>query len=146
MKNVILLFSCMAVFLCAGAQDKKTREVAAACEALRVAMVDPTRENLAALVTDSLSYGHSGGHIDRKEEFISKLNGGGSDFVSITITDQTIQLYKNTAIVRHNLSAETNDKNKPGTVKLHVMMVWVKEKGNWKLAARQAVKIPEPGH
>jgi ketosteroid isomerase-like protein len=45
-----------------------------------------------------------------------------------------------TAIVRHNMAAKTNDNGKPGEVHLHILLVWQKQHGNWKLVARQAVK------
>jgi hypothetical protein len=38
------------------------------------------------------------------------------------------------------LSAETNDNNKPATVHLKILLIFVKDGGEWKLLARQAVK------
>jgi hypothetical protein len=116
--------------------------VAAAAERLRIAMVDPTAAALGALVSDDLSYGHSGGKVDTKASFISDLLDGKSDFVSITITDQTIKVVDaNTAIVRHTLAADTIDSGKPGKVALKILGVWQKQGGDWKLLARQAVRI-----
>jgi hypothetical protein len=46
----------------------------------------------------------------------------------------------NTATVRHILSAKTFDNKVPGTVRLEILLVWVKSHGSWKLLARQAVK------
>ena len=74
--------------------------VAAAAERLRLAMIDPTPAALTALVADDLSYGHSGGRVDTKDSFIGDLVAGKSDFVTITITDQTIKVVGNSAIVR----------------------------------------------
>jgi hypothetical protein len=117
--------------------------VAAAAERLRVAMVDPTAAALGALVADDLSYGHSGGKVDTKASFISDLLDGKSDFVTITITEQTIKVVDaNTAIVRHSLAADTNDSGKPGKVSLKILGVWQKQGGDWKLLARQAVRVP----
>lgn len=118
--------------------------VAAAAEKLRVAMIDPTREALAALVDDSLSYGHSAGKVDTKTSFIEDLLAGRSDFVTIVITDQTIKILGDTAIVRHSLAAQTNDSGKPGTVSLKVLGIWQKQGGVWKMIARQAVRPPAP--
>ncbi len=112
-----------------------------AAERLRALMVDPVKQQLENLLADSLSYGHSSGHIDTKQQFIEKLTTGKSDFFSIDITNQTVQVYKNTGIVRHDLSGITNDAGKSGTVKLHVLTVWIKKGNRWLLAARQAVKI-----
>ncbi|MDH4418359.1 MAG: nuclear transport factor 2 family protein [Acidovorax sp.] len=114
--------------------------VAAAAEKLHVAMIDPTPAALSALVADDLSYGHSGGRVDTKDSFIGDLVAGKSDFVTIAITDQTIKVVGNTAIVRHTLTADTNDSGKPGNVQIKILGVWQQQGGNWKLLARQAVR------
>ena len=124
-----------------GAND--TAAVAAASEKLRVAMVDPTRETIAALVADDLSYGHSGGKVDTKASFISDLMDGKSDFVTLAITDQTVRIVGNVAIVRHTLTADTNDSGKPGKVSIKILGVWQKQGGDWRLLARQAVRPPQ---
>lgn len=117
-------------------------EVAATAERLRIAMIDPTGPALGALVADDLSYGHSGGKVDTKTSFIADLLDGKSDFVTIAITDQTVKVVDgNTAIVRHTLTADTNDSGKPGKVALKILGVWQKQGGSWKLLARQAVRI-----
>ncbi|WP_315056886.1 nuclear transport factor 2 family protein, partial [Chryseobacterium indoltheticum] len=86
-------------------------------------------------------YGHSGGHIDDAKEFVEKLVSKKSDFVTIDITNQTVNIVGNTAIVRHHFYATTADFGKaPGDVTLDIVLVWVKTGKNWKLLARQAVK------
>ena len=123
-----------------GASDQAS--VAAAAERLRIAMVDPTAAALGALVADDLSYGHSGGRVDTKDSFIGDLVAGKSDFVSITITEQTIKVVGgDTAIVRHTLAADTLDSGKPGKVALKILGIWKKQGNDWKLLARQAVRI-----
>ena len=125
------------------AQSKKEQEVAAAVEALRKAMVDADQSMLEKLADDSLSYGHSGGKVESKSAFVENIVNGNSDFVTIDLTGQTIYVSGKTAIVRHRLSATTNDKGKgPGTVNIAIMTVWQKEKKEWKMLARQAVKLP----
>lgn len=114
--------------------------VAAAAERLRLAMIDPTPAALAPLVADDLSYGHSGGRVDTKDSFIGDLVAGKSDFVTITITDQTIKVVGHTAMVRHTLTADTNDSGKPGKVQIKILGVWQQQGGQWKLLARQAVR------
>ncbi len=123
------------------AQTKVQNEVAIVVEKLRNAMVDADKLSLEYLVSDSLSYGHSSGRLENKIEFIGNIINGKSDFVSIEISEQSIYISKNTAIIRHILNAETNDNGNPGKVKLKVLQVWIKEKKIWKLIARQAVKL-----
>jgi ketosteroid isomerase-like protein len=80
--------------------------------------------------------------VQNKEAFVEALTSGKSDFVTIDLSEQTVKVVGNAAIVRHKLSATTNDNGNPGTVKLQILLVWLKQKGEWKLLARQAVKVP----
>lgn len=125
----------------AGASASSEPSVAAAAERLRLAMIDPTQAALAQLVADDLSYGHSGGKVDTRDSFIGDLVNGKSDFVTIAISDQTIKVVGNTAIVRHTLTADTNDSGKPGKVQIKILGVWQQQGGSWKLLARQAVRV-----
>jgi ketosteroid isomerase-like protein len=116
------------------------QEVAAAVENLRVAMSHPANAKaLDELVMDELSYGHSHGTVQDKSKFIADLTNGSSDFISITLSEQSIKVVQDVAIVRHTLNAVTNDSGKPGTVTLKILLVWKKSDGRWRLLARQAV-------
>jgi len=139
------IFICM-LFLFAGketiAQSKDERAVASAVEEFRKAMVDGDKTALEKLTFNDLSYGHSAGKVENKASFIESLTSGKSDFVAIELNDQTIKVHDKTAIVRHTFIAKTNDGGNPGSVKLAILTVWQKEKKQWKLLARQAVKLP----
>ncbi len=141
MKKCILFLLILSISLIAVAQSKQEQSVAAAVEKLRLAMIDADKITLESLVADKLSYGHSGGHIDDKKEFLEKIASGKSDFVTIDLSEQTIHVNGKTAIVRHILKAKTNDSGKPGEVHLRILLVWQKQGGKWKLLARQAVKM-----
>ena len=140
-KNTIALFVLVCIACCSYAQSKGEQAVSSAVESLRKAMVDGDSVQLDKITDAELTYGHSGGNVQSKAAFIHSFTSGQSDFVTIDLTGQTIQLYGNTAVVRHTLSASTNDGGKPGTVKISVMTVWQKHKKDWKLIARQAVKL-----
>lgn len=116
--------------------------VGAAVERLRVAMVDPDRATLEALVADELSYGHSGGRVDTKASFVGDLLSAKSDFVSIELGAQSVRVVGDVAVVRHRLTGATLDQGKPGQVDLHVLLIWQKREGQWRLLARQAVRTP----
>jgi hypothetical protein len=144
MKNTILAFLLALGSgggVCAQTSSSE-KEVAAAVESLRLALIDPTKTNLDNIVLDELTYGHSNGMIQDKAAFEEALLTGKSDFVTIDLTDQTVKVIGNTAWVRHTLTATNNDGGKPGTAHLYVLLVWLKQKGAWRLMARQAVKVP----
>ena len=124
------------------AQTKDEKDVAGVVEQLRTAMINAEKTILETLTAEKLSYGHSSGVIDDKKAFVDKIVSGASDFVTIDLTEQTISVSDRIAVVRHVLNAKTNDAGKgPGEVHLRILLIWQKQKGGWKLLARQAVKI-----
>lgn len=125
----------------AQAQSKDEIAVTNAVEALKKAMIDADKTALENLAADGLSYGHSSGKVEDKAEFVRAIVSGESDFVTIDLTEQTIKIVGNSAIVRHKLFAKTNNKGQAGTANIAILLVWQKQKGRWKLLARQAVKI-----
>lgn len=141
MKNILTILFVVLFFQTAIAQNKADKKLVSVVETLRKQMVNPDKAILESLLMDGLSYGHSTGRLDTKASLIEALLNGSSDFVTITLSDQSVQLNGKTAIVRHKLIATTNDGGKPGEAKLSVLLVWQKEHKDWKLLARQAVKI-----
>jgi hypothetical protein len=143
MKLLLKLFIAMMLFAgSAGAGPSKSEgAVSVAVQALRGAMLDGNKASLEALTHEKLSYGHSGGLVENREEFVEKLVSGKSDFLTMELSSQTIIVSGKTAIVRHLLKGATNDAGKPSDINLRVMQVWQKTGKHWKLIARQAVKI-----
>ena len=125
------------------ANSTDINEVTDAVEQLRKAMISADGAILNHLAADELTYGHSGGLMQNKPEFIHSFTSGESVFLDIELSNQTIRVVNDTAIVRHTLSANTNDKGKgPGTVKINILLVWIKNaEGEWKLLARQAIRV-----
>ena len=126
----------------ARAQSADERAVAQAVEALTKAMIDVDRARLEALTADDLSYGHSAGRIENKKEFIDHLVSRASAFRRINLSDQTISLVDNEAIVRHLFTGETvNPAGQVTPVRIGVLQVWQKQGGDWRLLARQAYRL-----
>ena len=124
------------------AQANDTAGVAEAVEALRQAMLSADRAKLEAVAADALSYGHSSGCVENKEQFVAAIVEGRSVFRSIALTEQTVATSGDVAMVRHILSAETADGGRPNTVRIGVLLVFQRQAGGWKLLARQAVPRP----
>lgn len=140
-KKLIFAMSFLVAITVFGQKKNDTQSVTDAAEKLRSAMISGEKSALESLIVPELTYGHSGGHIDDAKEFVEKLVSKKSDFLTIDITNQNIQIVGNTAIVRHHFYATTADLGKePGDVTLDILLVWTKVKNEWKLLARQAVK------
>ena len=141
LKKMICVIMILSIINGTMAQSKEDSAVNAAVENMKKAMIDGDKAGLEKITADKLSYGHSSGKIEDKATFVDNIVTGKSDFVTIELTNQTVSVSGDAAIVRHTLSATTNDNGNPGSVKLNILLVWQKQKGQWKLLARQAVKL-----
>lgn len=143
MKSLILSF-----FLLTSIQTfaQSEKEVETAVQNLRIAMLAEDATTLKSLTSENLTYGHSGGVIENQEEFVAVFASKKSDYQKWDVSDQTISMNgKDLAIVRQNVKAEIVSTANSTTNKLDLglLMVWVKEKGEWKLLARQAFRHPQ---
>lgn len=143
--SLVMLTVIMATVLSrTSAQEKNApqKEVESATENLVQAMLKPTATTLNQLASDKLSYGHSSGAMETKEQFVQTLVSGASVFEEIQLSDQTVDVQDNTAVVRHVLTAKTNDPGKgSANIRIGIMLTWVKSDGNWQLLGRQAFKL-----
>ena len=126
-------------FLSLQAQSKK--QLTQSLEQLRLTLIDPIETILYSLTSPKLTYGHSAGVVEDQKTFVLNIMSGKSDFVTIHIEDQSIDMDDNTAYVRHTFNAVTSTDPKVAPIKLKILYVWVYASGTWKLRARQAVKI-----
>ena len=124
------------------AQTKDTSAVSAAVESLRKAMIEGDRSSLDKLAADELTYGHSSGRLEDKAQFVEALAGGKSGFSAIQLSDQTVNIVDNVALVRHVfLGTRRNAPAGDDKMKLSILTVWVQRQEQWKLLARQAAKL-----
>ncbi len=123
------------------AQANEAAAVAEAVTALRNAMLGADKAKLESLVSDQLSYGHSAGKLETKKEFVDVVASKKTVYKSIELTNQTVTIAGNNAIVRHAWESESGTGDGKWNVsKIGVLQVWQKEPSGWKLLARQAFK------
>ena len=121
------------------ASTKDVDAVSAAVEALRKAMIAGDKSALDKLVADELSYGHSSGRLETKAEFIAALTSGKAGFSAIELSDQTVNIVDNIALVRHVFVGASRRHGE--TLKLSNLTVWLQRQGQWRMVARQATKL-----
>ena len=148
MKRLLLSSILVAVFLSqavyAGDKNDVESKINAKVSALSDAMVDADAEALMKLTSPNLVYGHSSGRVEDQKTFVENILNGNSNFLTIELEDQTIKVTEDVAVVRHVLAANVHDKGKePADIRIGIMLVWHKEKGDWLLLARQAYKLPQ---
>ncbi|MDF2157102.1 nuclear transport factor 2 family protein [Algoriphagus sp. CAU 1675] len=105
------------------------------------ALLDENVEALQSLTSKDLSYGHSSGGIEDQEAFLDVFRNKSNDYQRWDVSEVSIQTPSpNLAILRHMVDGVISANGQDIPLSLGVMMIWVKEKGNWKLLARQAYK------
>ncbi|WP_276374808.1 nuclear transport factor 2 family protein [Chryseolinea sp. H1M3-3] len=125
------------------AQSPDEKLVAQAIEQLTEVMVKPDSAILASLACDALEYVHSSGTVRNKQGFIDEFMKGWTKMSNPKISNQTIKIVGDNAIVRHRLIADAHNPGYPAVIDIIILMVWKKENGQWKLLARQAARLPE---
>ncbi len=133
----------LAVVAAAAQSHAESADEAAVCKAvadLTKAMLAADKSQLTALVADQLSYGHSGGVVQDKADFVDVIASKKTVYKSINLTDMKVNVVGNNAIVRHTWDSVSESGGKSNTAHIGVLQVWAKQDGAWKLLARQAFK------
>ena len=119
----------------AGEEAAVTRAV----DALVRAMIAADRAQLEAVTAPELSYGHSSGQIENRQQFVDGVLSGNLVAKSIDLTDRRVTIVGTDAIVRHNFTADpVNRQGQTVRVRVGQMQVWQKRGGDWVLLAQQA--------
>lgn len=142
MKKLFILFL-LAVSIASNAQGKKEKDVIERTYLLSHTVFG-TKDSLTLedLFARQATYGHSHGNLQTREEAIKAISKNKSIYTDTSLTILKVIINDDVAIIRHLFKAK---ENKPDgtvtTLNFSMMLVWVKEKGKWKLMGRQAVSI-----
>lgn len=97
---------------------------------------------LEDLFATPATYGHSGGKLQTRSEAIADISHNKSVYTDTAVSNVSVILHKDVAIVRHIFNGtETKSDGKATVLHLGMILTWVREKGKWRLLARQAYKI-----
>ncbi|NVZ16321.1 MULTISPECIES: nuclear transport factor 2 family protein [unclassified Pseudomonas] len=143
MQNVKVLigFLCLFSGYAAAAPAASDKDVATAVDHLTQAMLHKDIPQLQALTANNLTYGHSSGKVQNKQEFIADIETGRSGFKTLEMQKQTITLNGDTALVRNHFSAQAVNGGVEVPTEIENFQVWQKQKGKWLLIGRQAYKF-----
>ena len=97
---------------------------------------------LEKLFAKQSTYGHSHGNLQTRQEAIASISKNRSVYADTAVSNIQVLINDNVAIVRHLFKAkETNKDGKVTPLNFSMMLVWIKEKSEWKLLGRQAVSL-----
>jgi hypothetical protein len=143
MKKIIftcgLIIGAMVSFAQSNAEKQVTEVVLAVHKAI---FVNKDSLGLESLFAPQLTYGHSGGKVENRKETIDNVSQNKSTYTNIEAKVFSVIVRGNTAASRYLLTGtETKPDGKSTELKLNILQVWIIEKKDWKLMARQAVKV-----
>lgn len=104
-----------------------------------------TKDSLALedLFAKTATYGHSHGKIQARREAIDGIAHNQSFYSDTAVSNISIVFADDdVAIVRHSFKGVEHKKDGTNSnLNFTMMLVWVKEKGKWRLFGRQAVSL-----
>ncbi len=125
------------------AQSGEEAAVTRAVDALFRGMIAADKVQLEAVTARGLSWGHSSGRTEDRQEFVASLLAGNMVPKIIDLSDRRVTVVGDNAIVRHNFTAEAvNRAGQTVPVRIGMMQVWQKRGGDWMLLAHQAYPRP----
>jgi len=147
MRKLIPVSSAIFLFIVAAqpafAASSGEKEVLAALDGLKQAMLKKDRAALEKIFHADPTYGHSSATVENKLQAIAHIVDG-LGWEAIELADTTVRLQGKVAIVNSNADFHQRNKDKPTTIaKLLILTVWVKGPQGWQLIARQAVRRPD---
>ena len=109
------------------------------------ALINKDEKMLVQLLHADVSYGHSNGWVQNKNDIINDLKSGKLVYSKIENTSvMIVAISNNWATVRINANAEGSINGTAFQLKLHVLQVWMKSMTGWQLLARQSTKLQGP--
>ena len=126
----------------AGAQAGDEVAVAQSVETLRKAQLEADRTKLEQVTAAQVSYGHSDGRAETKEQFIHGVMTRKQTVKSLEFPELKVAVVGNAAIARHIYLSQSELDGKATTTRIGALQVWQKQDGGWKLLARQGFRLP----
>ena len=113
---------------------------------IQVSKLDSLMENnnskILELFSDDVSFGHSNGWIQNKDDFKKDFESGKVKYQSVKQTElKEFKIKNKFANVRRIIAVKGLYKNETFEMKLSVLEFWIKQKGIWKLWSRQSVSL-----
>ena len=126
----------------AGADAADEAAVSQSIETLRQGILLQDKAKLDQVCASQISYGHSDGRSETKEQFINGVMTRKQTQKSLAFPDLKVFVVGNNAVARHIYLGESELDGKQTTTRIGALQVWQKQDGGWKLLARQGFRLP----
>ena len=115
------------------------KEILANMSAYQEAMIHNNAAVLEKLLSEDLSYIHSGGQNESKADVLKSVTSGKNVVTRLEFSDMSIRIYEGaTALARCRVDLWHSDTN---IVHMNVLHTWIKRPRGWVMVARQATRL-----
>ncbi len=118
------------------------RSVLAAEDRRYRAMQDADLTTLEELCAEELSYAHSNGARDSKEEYLEKVRSGYYVYRRVDHPVERVEVAGDAAIVVGRMTADLEVQGAPKTIDNLALAVWTRASGEWRLLAYAPTSLP----
>jgi len=134
LSTILLLFVCFT-------GEAQTSFLKDAVARLDKALVEKDTVILKQLLHKDVTYGHSNGWVQTKQDVINDMVSGKLLYSKIESTDLKWTVSKDWTSVRSTTKVEATLNGNKLDLKLHILEVWQKTNKGWQMIARQSTKL-----
>lgn len=138
MKRIVSIFLLLLPLIAVAQTDEQ--KLTNTLKEFHQALVKGNTVSINQQTDKALSYGHSNGWVETKNEMISNLETGYMKYTSFSEDSINVVVNGNLAHARFIATIGAVLNGNAGNYKLKVLEVWVRKGKRWVLFARQAVK------
>jgi ketosteroid isomerase-like protein len=126
----------------ATAEDKTKREVLAAQDRRFAATVAGDVEALGRILGDEVTYTHSNGAVESRDQYLEAIRAGTYRYRSLTPEERRVRLLGDVAVVTGScrVVVETGERTLEG--RLRFTAVYARQGGEWRLVVWQSTRLP----
>ena len=132
----------LAVLLALGQSGSAAQQISALSDQLNQAQLKADTSFVEKYYADEATIVHSNGRLFTKAEEIADLKKGSLKYESIEEQERIVHVYGDTAVVTFLISFKGAVSGKGFSGDLRRTLVWVKQKGTWKIVAYQVTRLP----
>ena len=135
---------CAAALIVSGWQQKTAADEVLKREQQRIEYLTAGKiDELAAMLSPTLTYTHSSAALDSKEKFVESLRSGQLAYKSLKHSDVQVRFPTPDVAILNGLSeVESVSAGKPQQVSLRFTLIYVKKNGVWLMEAWHSARRP----
>lgn len=141
MKLRLTLLGLTAAVMLFGASPEE--ELKSTIEKWKAAVVAKDRATIERYTAPNVTYSHSNALMENREQMLAAFLSPDMKYEGMDMSETTYRFVgANVGIVQTKMLVRNVQKGEPKKTPLSVLMVWAKEKGDWRLLARQTTRLP----